>query len=425
MLTSSPVCVHRVPALVSRCLLGAALIAPPWWASAAEQGFIEDATANLLLRNYYFDRDFRDSGATQSRAAEWAQGFILDARSGYTQGVVGFGIDVSAMAGFKLDSSPDRIGTGLLPRHDDGRAADDYGRAGLTLKAKIADTELKVGELRPDVPVLRADDGRLLPQTFDGAMLTSRLFDGLTLHGGQMRAVTLRNSSNEQDMSAARYAAQAADRFNYLGAEYRFNAERTVVGVWQAELQDIYRQRYFNLTQRQPLGAWTLGANLGYFIDSDVGSARAGQLDSKAWSGLFSANLAGHTFYAGLQRVSSGSGWMSLTGTSGKSLANDMFNNNFSNAGERSWQLRYDYNFVALGLPGLTSLVRYSRGSDVDTATVGDGREWERDLELAYTIQSGPLRNLNLRWRNSSVRRSFAENFDENRLILAYNFNLL
>lgn len=34
--------------------------------------------------------------------------------------------------GGKLNSSPDRTGNGLLPSHDDGRAADQYSTLGLT-----------------------------------------------------------------------------------------------------------------------------------------------------------------------------------------------------------------------------------------------------------------------------------------------------
>jgi hypothetical protein len=37
----------------------------------------------------------------------------------------------------------------------------------------LSATEIKVGELLPDVPLLRYDDGRLL-QTFRGAMLVQR-----------------------------------------------------------------------------------------------------------------------------------------------------------------------------------------------------------------------------------------------------------
>ncbi|MFP3589610.1 OprD family outer membrane porin, partial [Paraburkholderia sp. SIMBA_055] len=84
---------------------------------------------------YYFNRDFRD-GSAQSKREEWAQGFLFDFRSGYTPGTVGFGLDALGMLGIKLDSSPDRSGSGLLPVHDDGRAADEFSRLGLTAKVK-------------------------------------------------------------------------------------------------------------------------------------------------------------------------------------------------------------------------------------------------------------------------------------------------
>jgi hypothetical protein len=137
---------------------------------AAEGGFIEDATATLQARNYYFSRDFSDIvGANkQSKAEEWAQGFIFNAKSGYTQGTIGVGVDVIGLLGLKLDSSPDRVNTGLLPVQSDGRAADDYSRVEGTLKLRYSKTELRVGELQPNLPVLVFSDIRLLPPSYQG-----------------------------------------------------------------------------------------------------------------------------------------------------------------------------------------------------------------------------------------------------------------
>ena len=88
---------------------------------AEDAGFFEDAKTDLLLRNYYFNRDFRDPGAAKSQVEEWAQGFILKFNSGYTPGTVGFGLDGIAMFGVKLDSSRVASGSELLPVQDDGR----------------------------------------------------------------------------------------------------------------------------------------------------------------------------------------------------------------------------------------------------------------------------------------------------------------
>ena len=402
-------------------LLSLTLCAP---VMAQDQGFFEDSSTDLLLRNYYFNRDFRDPGATKSKVDEWAQGFILKFSSGFTPGVVGFGVDGIAMLGVKLDSSREASGSELLPVRSNGRAADNFSRAGVAAKMRFSATEIKVGELMPDVPVLRYDDGRLLPQTFRGAMLVSKEIEGLAVQAGQYRKVSLRNSSDMQELSTWAAPGVTSDRFNYAGADYRFNEQRTQVGVWHSQLKDIYQQSYFNLLHKQPVGDWVLGANLGYFIDKDDGSARIGNVSSRTAYGLFSAATGGHTLYLGLQKVSGDTSWMSVYGSSGRTLGNDMFNGNFSNADERSWQVRYDYNFAAMGVPGLLAMVRYGHGDNASTKQGTNGKEWERDTEIGYTVQSGSFKNLSLRVNNSTNRRTFNSDFDQTRVIISYPLSM-
>lgn len=117
--------------------LAGLLLAPGLLAGhALADGFVEDSSAKLTTRNYYMDRDYKDDGA-KSAAREWAQGFILKMESGYTPGAVGFGLDVSGLLGVKLDSSPGRSGTELLPvSASSGRAADEYSRLAPTAKIR-------------------------------------------------------------------------------------------------------------------------------------------------------------------------------------------------------------------------------------------------------------------------------------------------
>ncbi|WP_288377782.1 OprD family porin [uncultured Pseudomonas sp.] len=390
--------------------------------AALAAGFIEDSKATLNLRNFYINRNFVDPSNPQSKAEEWTQSFILDARSGFTEGPIGFGVDVLGLWSVKLDGGGGTYGTALLPRHDDGRPADDFGRLAVAGKARISKTELKVGEWMPVLPILRSDDGRSLPQTFRGGQVTSSEIAGLTLYGGQFRGNSPRNDASMDDMSFGR---GVSDRFNFVGGEYSFNDKRTLVGLWNAQLKDVYQQQYLQLSHSQPLGDWTLGANLGYFQGEDDGAERAGKLDNKTYSGMFSARYAGHTFWVGLQKVS-GDTWMRVNGTSGGTLANDSYNASFDNANERSWQVRHDFNFVTVGIPGLSMMNRYISGRDVHSGAVSDGKEWVRESELAYVIQSGPFKDLSVKWRNSSIRRSFSNNeFDENRLIFNYPLSIL
>ncbi|MDH1257592.1 MULTISPECIES: OprD family porin [Pseudomonas] len=412
---------YALPAVIALAIAGLALPA-----SAEESGFVEGAKVNLNLRNFYINRNFTNPTKTQGKAEEWTQSFILDAKSGFTQGTVGFGMDILGLYSIKLDGGKGTGGTQLLPLDHDGRPADNFGRTNVAFKAKLSQTEVKVGEWMPVLPILRSDDGRSLPQTFRGGQITSKEIAGLTLYGGQFRANSPRDDSSMSDMSMTGKAAFTSDRFNFQGGEFLFNDKRTQIGLWNAQLKDIYSQQYLNVLHSQPLGDWTLGANLGFFYGKEDGSARAGDLDNKTWYGMFSAKYGGNTFYLGLQKLTGDSAWMRVNGTSGGTLANDSYNASYDNAQERSWQLRHDYNFAAMGIPGLTLMNRYISGDNVHTGTITDGKEWGRESELGYTVQSGTLKDLNVRWRNSTMRRDFSNNeFDENRLIVSYPISLL
>ncbi|MBC3476674.1 OprD family porin [Pseudomonas taiwanensis] len=386
-------------------------------------GFVEDSKLSLQTSNFYLNRDFRD-GAGQSKREEWAQGFILDARSGYTSGPVGFGLDAMAMLGVKLDSSPDRTGTGLLPTHDDGRAADEFSRLGLTAKAKFRDNELKYGTLIPKLPTVQANTGRILPQTFEGGLLTIKEIDGLTITGGRLNRVTDRDSSDAQKLALnnknRRFAGSVeGDDFWLGGADYAIGKALTL-SYQYAELQDVYQQNFFGFNHVWEVGPGKLKSDLRYMLSDDKGASRGGEIDSGALGAMFTYSLGGHAFGVGLQKMNGSTSIPYLDGTD-PYLVNFVQIHDFAEPGERSWQARYDFNFATVGVPGLTFMTRYVRGDKADPNTSTDeGQEWERNTELQYVVQSGTFKNVAVRWRNASYRSNFARGADENRLIISY-----
>lgn len=297
------------------------------------------------------------------------------------------------------------------------------------------ETELRVGEWMPTLPILRADDGRSLPQTLQGAQLTSKGFSNVTLYAGQFRGNSQRNDASMEKLSLNTAGTVIhgkntieSDRFNFAGAEYTFNDKRTLVGVWYAQLEDIYHQQYYQLQHTQVINDQVaLGATLGYFIGDEDGVALAGDQGNRTFSGLFSLRTGGHVFYIGLQHISGEAAWQRVSGTSGGTLANDSFNWSYEQAKERSWQVRHDYNFAALGVPGLTIMNRYIKGTNVHTTTTSDGEVRGRESELGYVFQSGAFKDLSIRWRNSTLRRNYGSNssFDENRLIIQSPMSVL
>lgn len=410
--------------------VGASFMLPS--AFAAEGGFIEDTTATLQARNYYFSRDFSDivGPNQQSKSEEWAQGFILRVNSGYTQGTVGFGVDLLGQLGIKLDSGGGRVNTGLLPTDTDGKAVDNYSRLGAALKVRLSQTELKVGEQTPNLPVLTFSDIRLLPPTYQGASIVSREIDGLTLQGGQFRSGSLLNAAGDGKMRAKlghtpQLGGDAAtDRFNYAGADYAFNDKRTSVGIWYAQLEDIYNQRFYSLKHSEPVGDWVLGANIGFYDSKEDGDQLLGNIDNQAAFSQLSAKYGGHTFMLGYQAMFGDDAFPRVFNNV-TPLGNEVPTYEFAGADERSWQVRHDYDFAALGIPGLVTTVRYITGDNVDTGRGFEGKEWERDLDVGYTFQSGVLKNLNVRVRNVVARSNYRSDIDENRLIFNYTWQLL
>ncbi len=404
-------------------LLGLGSLATP----ALAEGFIEDSKVSLQTKNFYLNRDFRD-GAGQSKRDEWAQGFILDTKSGFTPGPVGFGLDAIGMLGIKLDSSPDRTGTGLLPVHDDGRAPDEYSKLGLTAKARFSKSLLEAGTLIPDMPTVKANNGRLFPQTFRGGLLSIGEIEALDIVAGRLTKVTDRDQTAAQDLMLNNknrrfQAGIGADRFDLAGFDYSFS--KNLVGSYQyGELEDVYTQHFFGLVGSVALPAGQLKADLRLAVSRNSGNAAAGKVDNRSANGMVTYSLKGHGFGIGYQQMSGDTAFPYIDGTD-PYLINFVQINDFAGAKEKSWQLRYDFNFATVGLPGLTFMSRYVKGQDVELAGNASGNEWERNTELQYLFPSGPLKKLGIRWRNASYRSDFARGVDENRLIISYSIPLL
>ncbi|WHS58361.1 OprD family porin [Pseudomonas sp. G2-4] len=389
----------------------------------AQADFVKDSTATLTTRNFYLNRDFRQSGAPQAKAEEWTQGFFAEFQSGYTDGTLGFGLDALGELGIKLDSGPGRRGTGLLPYGpNSNQPVDDYSELGLTAKMRLSRTQLKVGTLMPIHPLAYYSDTRLLPSTFTGAYLTSSEIDDLSVTAARLTEANGRDSSSNDDIS---YAGQNSDHLDLLGGDYTLGKNLTL-RYHHGELQDIYRQQFAGLVHVLPLGqGLSLRSDLRYFDSNDIGAGKAGKIDNRNFNGMFTLSVGAQRFSAAFQRLS-GDSVFPVIDTGTPYVANLVTYNTFTKANEKSWQLRYEYDFAALGIPGLTFMTRYVKGSEIRTPTVRNGSEWERDTDLTYVFQRGALEGLNLRWRNVTYRSGdgLTQKLDENRLIVGYTWKL-
>ena len=428
----------------------------------ANAAFIEDSTAKLDLRNFYFNNDIRNADSPSSK--EWGQAFQLNLQSGFTEGTVGVGVDAIGLLGVRLDGGgragkpgQSRTPSALFPLENDGSARDEFSSLGLTGKIRFSKTVAHVGTLQPKLPVVTFNDGRLIPQTFEGAQITSNEIDNLTLIAGQLEHAKGRTSSNADSLAIAGAGAGAdSNKFYYGGADYKINKD-LLVQYYYGNLDDFYKQHFLGLTHTLALGAGSLKSDLRYFdtnsdgkngsaagrADGYVGSGYygrnaagnaigTGEVDNRTWSAFFTYSLEGHALSAGYQQVSGDSNFTQLNqgsipgqGGSTTYLITDRQITNFGRAGERTWITQYGYDFGKIGVPGLTANVLYMKGDNIKSAG-SDLKEWERDLTISYVVQQGAAKGLGFAWRNASLRSETSTgDVDQNRLIVSYSIPLL
>ncbi|HIE6033007.1 TPA: OprD family outer membrane porin [Pseudomonas aeruginosa] len=434
------------------------------WVAA---GFIEDSKASLTLRNFYINTDNRNGTASPSKQEEWGQGFILNYQSGFTQGTVGFGVDALGLLGVRLDgggragkSGLDRQPGTVFPLESNGEPVHDFASLGLTAKAKVSNTEFRYGTLQPKLPVVTYNDGRLLPVTFEGGQVTSTDLKDFTLVAGQLEHSKGRNSTDNRSLSIAGANGSSAssrdsNKFYYAGGDYKVNKDLTLQ-YYYGNLDDFYKQHFLGLIHNWQIGPGVLKTDLRAFDSSSDGkngsrSGRAdgyvssgyygsgvtkGEVDNRAFSGLFTYTVSGHSIGAGYQILNGDSDFPFLNRGDGEGstayLITDVQIGKFQRAGERTWQVRYGYDFATVGVPGLTFNTIYLSGDKIKTAR-GDQSEWERDISLAYVIPDGTFKGLGFTWKNASFRSGLPaagssnnqRDQDENRLIVSYTLPLL
>lgn len=422
--------------------------------TASAAGFVEDSKATLELRNYYFNQDYRNGTAAPSKQEEWGQGFILNYSSGFTQGPIGLGLDALGMLGIRLDSgkgthynptSTNQAGF-VFPTDGDGRAVSNFSSLGLTAKVRVAKTEAKLGTLRPKMPILVINDGRLLPETFEGMQITSQDFDNITLTGGKIEKVKSRTSSNNENMAisgAGGAAGKRSNKFYFAGIDYKLNPN-LLLQYYYGGLEDFYQQHFLGMVHNLALPVGNLKSDLRFFDSRPDGRNRSlagrqegyrssgyhndGEVDNRALAGMFTYSVGPHSVGLGYQTLSGSSDFPFVNQGDGSAtylITDRQTGARFQRAGEDTWVAQYGFNFASIGIPGLTTLVTYQRGDNVKTDR-GDQHEWERNIHFNYAFQAPVLKGLSVSMRNATLRSTVPNqrDIDENRVYITYTRDL-
>ncbi|MFJ3372873.1 OprD family porin [Pseudomonas sp. NPDC086251] len=398
--------------------------AAPFVSDQAEaKGFVDDAKLNLLVRNYYFNRDNKD-GARDVK--DWTQGIWGNFSSGYTQGLIGVGVDAFGYLAIKLDGGDGTSGSGNMSRSDTvnangGRDVNDsQGKAGAAVKFRVSKTELKFGDMQPSTaPVFAVGGSRILPQTASGFQLQSSEVKDLDLEAGHFYSGTSQDKNARDGDLFATYAGVQANSIDYFGGKYGLT-DNLSASLYGAKLEDIWNQYYANLNYTIPMGgdeSVNLDGNI--YRTTDTGDAKAGDISNTAYSlaAAFSF-LKAHTVTVAFQKVNGDTPFdyigIGKNNRGGDSifLANSIQYSDFNAPGEKSAQVRYDLKMAEYGVPGLSFMTRYVKGWDIDgtktpagsayTGLYGeDGKHNETNFEAKYVVQTGPAKDLSFRIRQA------------------------
>ncbi|MDR0190624.1 OprD family porin [Pseudomonas yamanorum] len=412
------------------------------------EGFIEGSTLNVLARNFYFNRDDRkgQSSPTGNGYSEaWAQGFIGKFESGFTQGSVGFGLDAFAMYGLKLDSGTGRSGGkgsfGVLPVDSDNQPEDGYSKLGGAVKMRLLDTVIKAGDVFPLTPVVAYGDSRVLPESFRGVTAQNTSIEGLSLQGGHLSGMSQPTQSGMDKGFATFYAGKVDSPWiGYAGGDYQVNKHLSV-SLYTSRLKDAWDQYYFGSAASYPLNdEVSLFGDFNYYKAVDEGKKRLGEFDNNIWSARIGVKVGAHSLALSHQRNNGDDDFDYLRMSDSIFLNNSIQYSDFNSPKERSWMLAYNLDMQAFGIPGLTFMTRYGKGTGADYSNANavymrrdaagdpltDQRRWERDIEAKYVVQGGNLKDLSLRLRQATVRSSaFESDLEEVRLIVEYPLAIL
>ncbi|MHA3104466.1 OprD family outer membrane porin [Acinetobacter sp. ANC 3791] len=393
-------------------LIQATLLSPAFASEQSEsKGFVEDATASVLLRTGFIDRD-KKNVALGVDTRSTVQSVMLNAESGFTQGTVGVAVGVIGDFSFKLGDNK-HSGNQMIPWKNDNRndPYDQWTRGGGYVKVRASNTTLTYGTQVLDIPVLASNTARMVPEYFTGTLLTSHEIKNLEVIAGEFT----KDQMSDQIATDQNHLKRA-----YVwGTKYKFN-DKFSASYYGLDSKDALTRHYADLNFKQPLSdKSSLTYDLtGYHTEWDKGaSASSSKLTADSsdrsnniWAFSTTYSHGPHSVMLAYQQSTGNTGYAyneNADGFQSIYLPNSYLSD-FNGRGEKSAQVQYNVDLGAFGVPGLSFTTAYVYGWDINTKTTQNAKESEFFNQLKYTVQSGFAKGVNLRLRESIYRNSQA-----------------
>lgn len=384
-------------------LIQAALVSTAFASEQSEsKGFVEDAEGSVLFRTGYILRDKKNGVDDNS---SFVQSAIVKLESGFTQGVVGFGVNAVGDGSFKIGDN-EHSGNNMIPRDDQGHPYDHWARGGASVKARYSNTTVEYGTQVLDLPVLASNTSRMVPEYFEGVLAKSREIENLEVVAGKFTKNQMSDqiSTDENKLDSA----------IVWGAKYKFN-DQINGSYYGIDSKNALERHYVNANFKQPLAN---DASLtydfsGYHTQWDQDAATSYTLannpddrSNSIWAVSASYNQGAHNLMLAYQQNTGNTGYdygYNADGFQSIYLPNSYLSD-FIGLKEKSAQVQYSLDLGSYGVPGLNWTTAYVYGWNIYTPTEDDAKESEFFNQVKYTVQSGFAKDASLRVRYSHYR---------------------
>ena len=314
----------------------------------ANAAFFRDSKLDLYLRNYA--EIINIDPATRRHA--WVQSARAVYESGYTEGMLQMGLDLSLYGAVKLDGGQGASTLTHLNRDGSGQDQLSWVYPGAyAIKLKLDKFVLKHGLQSVSNPYLRPYDIRSLPPSFHGTSINGNINPGLQVEAGSFTSVNARARTYLQPLSTT-YGHVNFDRLSYAGLNWDYSANGKL-SAYASQASEVWNQYFMALAHSINTDArikWTGKANL--YVTRNQGQSLQADINNQAYSLAVTAERAGSGLTMSYQQIAGNQFFDFTRETSGIYLANS-YGSDYNAPHEKSLQLRYNFNGNAAGIKGL------------------------------------------------------------------------
>lgn len=328
-------------------------------------------------------------------------------------------VGISGVTSQALYTPAGREGTGLLKSDGNGYWAPGEAYAEINFDDFVV---VKAFRQKMDLPFFNIHDIRMTPMVHEAYTAISESISGLTIGGGHITRMKLRNGEDFLSMSEVAGAAGTNRGVSLAGFRYRWRDEKSDIGALNAVGWDTFNTLYAETTHDWVLpNDFELSLSGQFTNQQSIGEELVG--DFRTWFAGGQAALSYENWVATLSYTSNGDGNATLNPWGGTPLFNSVMISDFDQAGMDAWRLGLSHHFDDIGLPWMSASANFVEGS---TSIVGPGsapNQREVNVNLDIRPEAEKFDNIWLRFRygrNDGLKNALDEGF---RVILNYSMD--